>query len=736
MKGRRVLITGGNGFLGGAFAAFLRKKAVPYVLYDRKDPEDIPSDITEVVHFAGLTPYSKTKKGTVHDDLYHAANVEETKKLLKVLEKHTAIKRLVHIGSAAEYGVGPKPFLETSREKPVNVYGQSKVAQTALIKEFAKKHRIKTQTLRIFNVMGFPKQSSPGLTGRPTLFEALFEQFGPAFTGEIKIGSKRDVRDLVALEDIMQAIFAALETKKGGRYEIINIGSGRGTTLGDMVKIFGSLVNKEYTITEGSKTFTCSIANVAKAKRLLGWEATTTLEEGVRALLGNKKRVLIVGAGVAGEMLVKEIKKENRTDILVLGFVDDDKKKQGKLISGFKVLGTVNDLPDIIEEKSIEQVLVSTPSIGKEMVNQVTSLLPVHVSIKVLPSVSSIILGKVDFSYVRDIDPSDLVGRPLIKTEQERISQKAKGKTFLVTGGAGSIGSEIVRQLYDSKAKCVIILDSWEEGIFNMLEALRAIKDADRPLLKAYIGNIRDRERVEEILKNHRVDVIVHAAAYKHVPLMEENSDEAYKTNYLGTKNVLDLAQKYDIADFVLVSTDKAVNPSSVMGSSKRKAELLVQEFAQKNPGKRFCAVRFGNVLNSSGSVLPIFLRQIRAHSAVTITHADMTRYFMSIPEAVSLVLLSWIIAKNGQILLLDMGEPIKILDFAINLIRIHGLEPYIDIPITITGIRPGEKIHEELTYDKNKLRKSIVPRIYIAEEIPTVSKVSKERMRVKEKSI
>lgn len=431
-----------------------------------------------------------------------------------------------------------------------------------------------------------------------------------------------------------------------------------------------------------------------------------------------KNKIIIIGAGVAGHKVVEQIKKEGRSDIVVVGFIDDDEKKQGLKINGAEVMGRINDLPRLVKNNGVGRVLISMPSVGGNLIDRITRLLPPGVSIKILPSISSVILGKVNLSYVRDIDPSDLIGRPLVKSDQQLIAREVKGKTFLVTGGAGSIGSEITRQLYDSGAKLIVVVDSWEEGIFNLMEELKSDKDGKQTRVKAVIGNVRDKKRVEEIMSLFKIDVILHAAAYKHVPLMEDNPGESYKTNYLGTKNVLDSALKYRIKDFVLISTDKAVNPSSIMGKTKRAAELLVKKCAKRNKGYRFCAVRFGNVLNSSGSIIPKFLRQIRNRRPVTITHPEMSRYFMSIPEAVSLVLLSWIVSKNGQILLLDMGEPVRIIDLAVNLIKIHGLEPYKDIEIKETGIRPGEKIHEELTYDKRKLKPSPAERIFVAEEL------------------
>ncbi len=428
-------------------------------------------------------------------------------------------------------------------------------------------------------------------------------------------------------------------------------------------------------------------------------------------------RVVVVGAGAAGREVVRQIRKEKRQDIQVVGFIDDAPKKQGISVGGVRIIGTIADLKRLVRSKRIDQILVSTPSVGKTVVERVTKFLPPTFPIKILPSVSSVLLGKVDLSYIRDINPSDLIGRPLVKADQMLIAKHARGKKFLVTGGAGSIGSEIVRQLIASGAKKVAILDAWEEGVFNMTEEFRGHIVAGRSPFQGFIGNIRDKSRIDEVFKYVRPDVVIHAAAYKHVPLMEANSGEAQKTNFLGTKNILDACVRHKVKDFLLISTDKAVHPSSVMGKTKRDAELLMRRYAKKYPRKRFFAVRFGNVLNSSGSVLPIFLGQIRRRAPVTITHKDMTRYFMTIPEAVSLVLLSWIVGKNGQILLLDMGERIKIYDFAIQLIKMHGLVPHRDIAIEEIGMRKGEKIHEELAYDIKALRPSGVSRVFIAEE-------------------
>lgn len=433
-----------------------------------------------------------------------------------------------------------------------------------------------------------------------------------------------------------------------------------------------------------------------------------------------KKRVLIIGAGDAGRKVVAEIRKEKHPGIVAVGFIDDDPKKRGKSVAGLPVVGAVADLPRLLKTHKVNQVLVSTPSVEREFIQRVTRAVPPGIDIKVLPSIASVIRGNVHLSFVRDINPSDLIGRPLVRGDQQRISKGAKGKTFLVTGGAGSIGSELVRQLFATRAKRIIIVDSWEEGIYHMTEELAESAYAGAPHVHAFVGSIRDKQRMNEILARFKVDVVLHAAAYKHVPLMETNAGEAQKTNVTGTKNMLDLALKHGVKDFVLVSTDKAVNPKSVMGRSKRAAEMLVMRYAKKNPKRRFCAVRFGNVANSSGSIIPKFLKQIRKRVPVTITDPSMTRYFMSIPEAAALVLLSWILAKSGQILILDMGKPVNILDLAINLIKMHGLEPHKDIVIREIGARPGEKIHEELSYDAQLVRPSRDKRIFIAEDMRT----------------
>ncbi len=714
----KVLITGSSGFLAKMFIEVLKSKRIDYVTYDRAQPQLIDKDVTAVVHFGGLTPHSRVvgRAPTAAD--YMKANVEGTRVLLEALGKRQGLTRFVHIGSASEYGLGPKPFTEDSRATPEQAYGVSKRAQSALVEAWARETGIATVNLRLFNLTGISSRSSaPGLTSaRPHLFSFLMQEFKKKPPVRIDVQNEQDVRDFVSPEDAIDAIYRALTMPLRSTYELINVSSGRGVTVAEVVALFGSLLDTPYELRNTRKTVERSVGVATKARRLLGWKAKTSCEEAIRQYVGRRSRLIIVGAGVGGSMVLEEMKKEDRDDVVVVGMVDDDLRKVGKKVQGVPVLGTIDELPRLVQEKKATQVLVSTPSQSSQVTARVAELLPPGFPIKVLPSVSSVILAKFDLSYVRDIDLSDLVGRPLVKANQTLIGKHARGKSFLVTGGAGSIGSELVRQLADSGAREVVVYDSWEEGVYSILEEMHARKGVRRVIGR--IGNVRDKARLAEVFDEFKFDVVIHAAAYKHVPLMEESPEEAKKTNVQGTKNVLEASGAHKVSDFVLISTDKAVRPSSVMGQSKRDAELLVKRFAASYPKQRYCAVRFGNVLNSSGSAVPKFLKQIQARTAVTITHKDMTRYFMSIPEAVSLVLTSWIVGKSGQILLLDMGEPIRILDLAEKLIRIHGLRPYADIPITLTGVRPGEKIHEELAYDPAKLKPSPAKRIFIAEEL------------------
>ncbi len=688
----------------------MNARGIAFARLDRNAAK-MPDDFDSVVHFGGITPVSAAPRAAYAD--YHRANVEGTKRLLDVLANRK-LKRLVNIGSAAEYGVSPRPFREGAAEKPVTSFGKSKLAQSRLIEAFAAKTGVPTLNLRVFNIAGLRARRAPGESSHaPTVFDSIIEQLekGP----RVAVSNGRIVRDFVDLTDIAQAVLRALEAKTRG-YELVNISSGHGTSLADLARAVGRLLGREPRVVDLAKTADISIGDPAKAAKLLGWKARIGLEESIARMVGTRTRVMIVGAGMAGRAVARELTKAGRRGVVVAGLVDDDPKKQGMKVGEARVAGKLEELPRLVDELAITQVLISTPSAGASVAMRTAELLPPGFPIRILPSATSVLLGGVHLSQVRDIDPSDLVGRPLVKTDQKFTAQHAKGKTFLVTGAAGSIGSEIVRQLCGSGAGKVVIFDSWEEGIFNLVHELRLASVATPTRLIACLGNIRDRARLDEIFRQYKFDAVIHAAAYKHVPLLEENRTEAWKTNVDGTRNVLAMVARHKVPDFVLISTDKAVRPAGVLGETKRAAELLLKTYARKHRSNRFIAVRFGNVLNSSGSVIPTFLRQIRSRQPVTITHPEVTRYFMSIPEAVSLVLQSWIIGKSGQIFLLDMGEPSSILELALRLIRLHGLEPYRDIDIKVIGLRPGEKLHEELSYDPD-LKPSAIERIYIAED-------------------
>lgn len=712
-----VLVTGSHGLLGSYIIDALRREGIPFVRYDRSSKDPLPSTISACIHAGGVVPLSPEVAG-VGEEAYVQGNIEGTKTLIAQLSTLPNLETLINLGSAAEYG----PYLECVEEdtptRPTSAYGISKLKQSQLVEAFAKERpALSTYNLRIFNVADARiSDHEVRKPGRLSLFSLLRRHFTESDSETVQVSHPDTVRDFVAPDDIAEAVLAALTRASLPGYHVINICSGIATTLKELVDQFAQAHQRSVTIVATTQTPDISFGTPKKAHDMLGWIPKVPLAESVRRAT-HSVRVIVVGAGVGASELLERISHERRAELTIVGLVDDAQEKQGSLVHGYSVLGAVDDLPTLITAYRAHQVLISTPSVGKELVQRVTHLVPPGFPVKILPSISSVLLGKATLAHVRDVDPSDLIGRPLVKLDQERIASAATGKTFLVTGGAGSIGSEVVRQLWAAGAQQVHVIDAWEEGIFNLLEEFSQTGVRD-PRIVAHIANVRDRERMNEIFASHPIDVIIHAAAYKHVPLMEEHPGEAIKTNVEGTRNVLEAMLTHNISDFVLVSTDKAVHPSSVMGASKREAELLVKEYARSHPEKRFCAVRFGNVLNSSGSVLPTFMRQIAHRGPVTVTHKDMTRYFMTIPEAVSLVLQSWIIAENGQILLLDMGEPVRIYVLAHTLIRLHGFEPHIDIEIVEVGVRPGEKIHEELSYDVTKVRKSATERIFIAEDL------------------
>jgi FlaA1/EpsC-like NDP-sugar epimerase len=429
------------------------------------------------------------------------------------------------------------------------------------------------------------------------------------------------------------------------------------------------------------------------------------------------KRFLIVGAGNTGEALLREIHRMSVTEYEMVGFIDDDPAKQGINIHGFPVLGTVEQLPAICKEKAIEEVAIAMPSATVPQRRRVVQVCEgTKVRFRTVPSMTDIASGKYRVSQIRNVDINDLLGREAVQLDTDLIEAFLKDKVILVTGAGGSIGSEMCRQICNFKPRVLLLVEQAENPLFYIEQELRE-KFTDIAL-KAVICDITDQHRVDNIFNQHRPQVVIHAAAHKHVPLMELNPGEAIKNNIVGTRTVADAADKFGTGSFVMISTDKAVNPTSIMGSSKRIAEMYVQDL-NRTSKTHFVTVRFGNVLGSEGSVVPIFKKQIDQSGPVTVTHPEMKRYFMTIPEASQLVLQAASMGKGGEIFVLDMGEPVKIVDLARELITLSGFRPGEDIEITFTGLRPGEKLFEELSIRGEDMQETRHPKIGIWKNIP-----------------
>lgn len=426
----------------------------------------------------------------------------------------------------------------------------------------------------------------------------------------------------------------------------------------------------------------------------------------------NVKRALVVGAGEAGTMLARQLFKNPETGIEPVAYVDDDDKKYKLQIHGIPVAGKVKDIPEVVEKYNVEQIIIAIPSLKRSQIQKIyQECVKTKAKTVIMPLIEDVLLGKVSVSQFRDVEIEDLLGRDPVELDTVSIRKKLTGKTVLVTGAGGSIGSEICRQVCNFNPRKILLLGHGENSIYQIDMELRN-KYKDNFEIVPIIADIQDRERIFEVMEEQRPDVVYHAAAHKHVPLMEYNPKEAVKNNVIGTKNVAEAADTFGAEVFVLVSTDKAVNPTNVMGSTKRIAEMMIQQMA-KHSQTKFVAVRFGNVLGSRGSVIPLFKKQIREGGPVTVTHPDMTRYFMTIPEASRLVMQAGALAKGGEIFVLDMGEPVKILDLAKNLIKLSGYEVE-EIGIKFTGLRPGEKMYEELLNEDEVHSTEIFPKILI----------------------
>lgn len=407
--------------------------------------------------------------------------------------------------------------------------------------------------------------------------------------------------------------------------------------------------------------------------------------------------VLIVGAGDTGETLVREIAKNRNLLYRPVAFLDDDPYKHGLRIHGVPVLGAIEKLEELAKIHHIEQIIIAMPSASHEQIRAVVDAArKAQIETRILPAVEAILDGNISVNQLREVSIHDLLGRDPVKLDTAAIGEFLAGRTVLITGAGGSIGSELCRQVMKFHPEKLLMVDSAETPLFFINGELAAIAPG-RAI--PFVASVTDRERMREIFATNRPEVIIHAAAYKHVPMMEQNPGEAVKNNIGGTQNVADLAAEFKAHTFVLISTDKAVNPTSIMGATKRVTELYVRHLNAQHPDTKFCAVRFGNVLGSNGSVIPIFREQIKNGGPVTVTHPDMTRYFMTIPEATQLVLQAASFQSTGDLFILDMGQPVKISDLARDMIRLSGMTEQ-EMPIVYSGIRPGEKLFEELTLD------------------------------------
>ncbi|MFW6409823.1 MAG: polysaccharide biosynthesis protein [Halanaerobiales bacterium] len=427
---------------------------------------------------------------------------------------------------------------------------------------------------------------------------------------------------------------------------------------------------------------------------------------------GKRINVLIVGAGDAAEMIVRELLKHPELNKHIVGLIDDDPAKKGLELHGCKVLGDRYSIPEIINRYNVDEVTIAIPSADGQDVKEIYDLSKNQdVEVNIVPGVYEILNGDINLNQIREVKVEDLLRREQVELNCSGISSYIENKTVLVTGGAGSIGSELCRQLAHFKPHKLLIFDINENNSYFLeLELEEEHQDLN---VQTIIGSIRDSEKLTQVFREHKPDVVFHAAAHKHVPLMEHNPEEAVKNNVLGTLNVGEVAAEFNIDRFVLVSTDKAVNPTNIMGASKRAAEMIIQRLNKKN-GTRFMAVRFGNVLGSRGSVIPLFKRQIKNGGPVTVTHPEVTRYFMTIPEAAQLVIQAGSLGDGGEVFVLDMGDPVKIMELAEDLIELSGFEAGKDIEIEIMGLRPGEKLYEELLNDNEDNLATEHERIFI----------------------
>ena len=429
-----------------------------------------------------------------------------------------------------------------------------------------------------------------------------------------------------------------------------------------------------------------------------------------------RPNVLIVGAGSAGTMILREIQSTDKINYRAIGFLDDEPAKMGSRILGVSVLGTTDEVDEIVRKHDVKLIIIAIPSASAKVIKEISAkCVNAKCEVKTLPGLYQFVDGQISVSKLRNVDVNDLLGRDPVHTNLDEVAGYIENKVVLVTGGGGSIGSELCRQIANHNPKQLIILDIYENNAYDIEQELK--RKMPNLNLLTLIASIRDSKKMDNVFSTYRPNIVFHAAAHKHVPLMETSPNEAVKNNVIGTYKVVRAADKYGVEKFVQISTDKAVNPTNIMGATKRICEMIIQAYAKRSK-TCFAAVRFGNVLGSNGSVIPLFKKQIEEGGPVTLTHPDIIRYFMTIPEAVSLVLQAGACANGGEIFVLDMGEQVKIYDLAVNLIKLSGYEPFKDIDIKITGLRPGEKLYEERLMAEEGLTKTANNKISIGKPL------------------
>lgn len=452
------------------------------------------------------------------------------------------------------------------------------------------------------------------------------------------------------------------------------------------------------------------------------------VDKGITINKENQKNVLIIGAGNAAHEVIKTIHTKMAEDYNIVGIIDDNQQRLNFAVAGVRIIGNRNDIVKICKEKNVELIFFSIANIDNENKKQILNICQsTNAKVRILPGLKELIKDKKIFENLRDVEIEDLLGRDEIKLDNKNIENLIKGKTILVTGAGGSIGSELCRQIVKYKPEKLVMLDIYENSLYDIEQELKS--KYPKTKLDAVIASIRDKKRLENIFEKYTPYLVFHAAAHKHVPLMENNPFEAIKNNVFGTYNVVNACDKYKVKRFILISTDKAVNPTNIMGATKRICEMIVQA-KNKVSDTEFAAVRFGNVLGSNGSVIPLFKKQIAEGGPVTVTHKEITRFFMTIPEAVALVLQAMTYANGGEIFVLDMGEPVKIYDLAVSLIKLSGLVPNEDIQIKVTGLRPGEKLYEELLMGEEGLEKTSHNKIFVAEPMNITMKDIEEKLQ------